>query len=151
MIREGWKLNKRNFLREIPWQHQGVKWKDSRLLLSWKHRLFQPKSAPFEDRPMKVQLMLTWMPGTTVPHPEPIGMQWLITVRKEDQKLNIILRKKQIVYISNWWSRSAESFPSNGFLGCPLGCLMFWGLICYDCRGSLSVSFFNVGAVDPIL
>ena len=40
-------------LREIPRQHQGVKWKDSHLLLSWKHRLFQPKLAPLGDQPMK--------------------------------------------------------------------------------------------------
>ena len=79
---EGQKLNKIEKLKKMPWQHQGVKWKDLHLLLSWKHRLFQLKLAPFEDQPIKVQLVLNQMPGTTVPHPEQIGPQCLITMKK---------------------------------------------------------------------
>ena len=77
-------------------------------------------------------------PKTITPHLEPIGMQWLITMKKGDQQLNVILRRKWIVYLSSWWSRSTESFPSNGFLGCPLSCLALWRLIRYDCGGSMS-------------
>ena len=82
------------------------------------------------------------MPRTTVPHLEPIGMQWLMIVKKEDQRLNISLRKRWIVYLSSYWSRPAKSFPSNGFLGCPLGCLALWRLIRHDRGGSISFHQF---------
>ena len=42
-----------------------------------------------------------------------------------------------LFYLSSWWSHSAKPFPSNGFLGCPLGCLAFWRLVCYNCRSSM--------------
>ena len=44
----------------------------------------------------------------------------------------------ELFYLSGWWSRSANFFPSNGFLGCPLGRLALWKLIRYNCRGSMS-------------
>ena len=44
----------------------------------------------------------------------------------------------ELFYLSSRWSRSAKSFPSNGFLGCPLGRLALWRLIHYDCGGSMS-------------
>ena len=65
------------------------------------------------------------MPGTTVPHPEPIGMQWLITVKKEDQKLNIILRKNEL------FTRAADGliqrnlFPVTAFWVAPWTTLHF--------------------------
>ena len=43
----------------------------------------------------------------------------------------------ELFYLSSWWSRSAKSFPSNGFLGYSLGYVAFWRLICYNCRGNL--------------
>ena len=43
----------------------------------------------------------------------------------------------ELFYLSSWWSRSVKPFPSNGFLGCPLGCLAFWRLVCYNCRNSM--------------
>ena len=43
-----------------------------------------------------------------------------------------------LFYLGSRWSRSAKSFPSNGFLGCPLGRLALWRLICFNCRGSMS-------------
>ena len=50
---------------------------------------------------MKVYLMPNRTPRTIAPHLEPIGMQWLITVKKGDQKLNIGLRRIWIVYLSS--------------------------------------------------
>ena len=50
--------------------------------------------------------------------------------------------KGELFYQSSWWSCSAKSFPSNGFLGYSLGCLAFWRLICYNYRGILGFHQF---------
>ena len=63
-------------------------------MLLWKHRLFQLKSAPFEDQPMGVQLVLSQMPRIVVSHPEQVGMQCSITVKERGHQLNIIVGKK---------------------------------------------------------
>ena len=44
----------------------------------------------------------------------------------------------ELFYLGSRWSRSAKSFPSNGFLGCHLGRLALWRLIRYNCGGSMS-------------
>ena len=44
--------------------------------------------------------------------------------------------------MNSWWSRSVESFPSNGFLGCPLDHLTLWRLVCHDRGGGMSFHQF---------
>ena len=91
---------------------------------------------------MGVQLVLSQMPRIAVPHLERVGTQCSITVKERDQQLNNILRRKWIVYLSSWWSRSVEPLPSNGFLGCSLSCLALWRMICYNSGDSRSFHQF---------
>ena len=46
--------------------------------------------------------------------------------------------EEELFYLGSWWSRSAESFPSKGSLGCPLDRLALWRLIRHDRGGSMS-------------
>jgi hypothetical protein len=67
---------------------------NSHFLLLWKYQLFQPGLAPFVDQSMEVQLVLSRTPEIAVPHPELVGMQCSITVKGQNQQLNIILRRR---------------------------------------------------------
>ena len=62
--------------------------------------------------------------------------------KKGDQKLNISLERVWIVYLSSWWSRSTKSFPSNGFLSCPLDRLVLWRFVCHNHGGNMSFHQF---------
>ena len=93
-------------------------------------------------QPMGVQLVLSRTSRIAIPQLEQARIQCLIAVRRRSQQVNIILRRRWIVYLSSWWSHSTESLPSSGFLGCPLDHLALWRLICYNYGGSGSFHQF---------
>jgi len=57
-------------------------------------RLFQPKSAPFEDQPMGVQLVMSRTPRIAVQLLGQVGTQCSIAVKKRDPQLNNIFEKE---------------------------------------------------------
>ena len=91
---------------------------------------------------MGVQLVLSRTSRIAIPQLEQARIQCLIAVRRRSQQVNIILRRRWIVYLSCWWSRSMESLRSSGFLGCPLDHLALWRLICHNYGGSRSFHQF---------
>ena len=140
MVREGWKLNKNQEIwKKNTLAASGVEMEGLLSFVVLEASVISTEIGPFwgsVDEGLVGADLNAW-DSSSVPRADWDAMADNCEERNRIRNWISFWEEDELFYLSSWWSCSTKSFPSNGFLGCPLGYLAFWRLICYNCRSSL--------------